>query len=528
VRHHSVALLSPVDGQVVTGVVTVSAVATDDGLDPRVQFTLDGSALGAELRRPPYTYQWDTRAAVNGVHQLAAVARDVSGNVVRAAVTLRVQNPAIPQGVFSLPAAFTPVPDDILASPLVAGISARGQWPRVEPLEGQYDWSYFDGELARAAAAGKHVLLRIAAGGRNTPDWVFDLGVQTFAFEDRNASDPDFGTTVTIPVFWDPMLLAKKRQLIVAMGARFAGHPAVSLVSVNCAAALTDDWNVPHTPTDVAGWLALGYTSDKVIAACVETIDAAMTAFPDTLVVMAVGQTSAALDPDPDYVARRVVEYAQASYPGRFIVQKNSLSATTPDPAETSTLRAWQIVWDSQPLVGGQMLWFVTSDPACRMNGLVSPCDPATTLLRAVTTGAHYDLQYQEIYQQDIRNPALADVVRQAADLLTRPTPPSSLTASASGTEITLDWAPATDGLGVGGYRIVRNGIEIATTVTPGYRDENLEPSTTYSYRVSAFDAAGNESPAASASAITEKSPRKRTSSTAARGGGEPGPDPSR
>ena len=511
----TVSMLAPVDGETVSGRVTVTATASDNGPEPRVQFKLNGANLGPELRQPPYTIAWDSRTAPNGAHELAAVARDASGNTATAAVTLRVQNPAIPRGVFSLPAAFTPVPDDVLTNPLVAGISVRGQWPAVEPVEGQYDWSYFDGELARAAAAGKHAILRIPAGGRNTPDWVFALGVQTFSFVDPNAFDPDFGNTVTIPVFWDPVFLARKLELIAAMGRRYAGHPAVSLVAVNCAAALSDDWNVPHTPADVANWLALGYTSDKLIAACTETVDAMMAAFPDTLVFMSVGQTSAALDPDPDHVARQVVAYAQARYPGRFIVQKNSLSTTTPDPAQTTDLRAWEIVWDSRPLVSGQMLWFVTNDATCRLNGLVKPCEPAATLLQAVTTGSNYDLQYLEIYQQDVRNPALADVIRHAADVLVPPAPPTSLTASPSGTEIALSWQAASDTVGVAGYRIVRNGVEIATTTLPGYRDVGLAPLTTYSYRVSALDAAGNESVAASASATTGKSRGKQNGSAA-------------
>ena len=503
----SVSLMAPADGQTLSGTVTVTAIATDSVRLTGVQFKLDGMNLGAEVRHAPYALAWNTATTVNGVHRLTAIARDAAGNIATAAaVTVVAQNPPIPRGVFNLPPAFTPVPDDVLSNRLVAGITVRGQWPRVERLEGVYDWSYFDHELNRAAAAHKSAILRVPAGGRNTPDWVYAAGVQIFSFIDGNAYDGGYATTVTIPVFWDPVLLQKKKQLIAVMGQRFGRHPAVALVAANCAAALTDDWNVPHTPNDVRNWLAAGYSSEKMIEACTDTIDAMMAAFPRSLVLMAVGQTSNALDPDPDYVAREVIDYARTTYPGRFIVQKNSLSAVTRDPTLTADVGSWQTVVDGRPHVAAQMRWPVTNDATCLMNGLARPCDLATTLLQAVTIGVNYDTQYQEIYQEDIRNPALADVIRYAADVLSAPTVPPGLTAvPASATQIKLSWRASTDTVGVVGYRILRDGVQIAMATKPGFRDQGLNPSTTYGYRVSAVDAVGNESPAASVSATTLK-----------------------
>jgi beta-galactosidase GanA len=47
----------------------------------------------------------------------------------------------------------------------VDGISVRQRWGDLEPIEGVYDWRYLDNVTARAAAAGKGVLLRIGTGG---------------------------------------------------------------------------------------------------------------------------------------------------------------------------------------------------------------------------------------------------------------------------------------------------------------------------------------------------------------------------
>ena len=504
----TVSLAAPAGGQTVAGLVTVSANATDNVAVVGVQFTLDGQPLGVEVTAPPWALMWDTTASPDGAHALTAVARDAAGNTrTSSAVTVTVDNPPrVRRGVFSLTPTNTAVSPDALASPLVSGVTVRSQWQTVEATAGAPDWSYFDGEFARVAAAGKQILLRITSGGRNTPAWAVTPDVQTFSFLDDNPYSPTYNTMVEIPVFWDPVFLGRKQQFILAAGQRFAAHPSLILVSASCANALTDDWNVPHNTDEVQAWKAAGYTSQKLIDACRQIIDTTMAAFPNQLVLMAIGRNGNRLDPDTDYVARTVTSYGRSVYPGRFFVQKNGLAADTPDPAVTTELDAWQLLFDSRPDVGGQMLWFVTDDPSCRMNGRITPCDPATMLEQAVRVGAHYGMHYQEIYEQDVVNPALASVIRFAADVLAPPTAPTGLTATAtSSTQIRLTWTASTDSVGVTGYRVFRNNVLIATPVTTSHLDTALTPSATYTYQVAAVDAAGNESARATVTAVAKK-----------------------
>ena len=37
----------------------------------------------------------------------------------------------------------------------------------------------------------------------------------------------------------------------------------MTIVTASFANAVSEDWNVPHTPTDVINWLSVGYTSAK-------------------------------------------------------------------------------------------------------------------------------------------------------------------------------------------------------------------------------------------------------------------------
>ncbi|MCH8821292.1 hypothetical protein IID23_02090 [Patescibacteria group bacterium] len=77
----------------------------------------------------------------------------------------------------------------------------------------------------------------------------------------------------------------------------------------------------------------------------------------------------------------------------------------------------------------------------------------------------------------------------------TRPSVPSGLRARvSSSTRIDLTWNASSDNVGVAGYRIYRNNRLIKTTTAKGYRDSNVSAGKTYSYQVSAFDAAGNTS----------------------------------
>src|SRR5208283_3646650 len=84
----------------------------------------------------------------------------------------------------------------------------------------------------------------------------------------------------------------------------------------------------------------------------------------------------------------------------------------------------------------------------------------------------------------------------------TPPSVPAGLsTTVVSSSQINLAWTTSTDPVvsgqvtsGLAGYKIYRNGSLLATTATANYQDTGLTASTTYSYTVSAYDAAGNES----------------------------------
>ncbi|WP_319406007.1 malectin domain-containing carbohydrate-binding protein [uncultured Desulfosarcina sp.] len=94
-------------------------------------------------------------------------------------------------------------------------------------------------------------------------------------------------------------------------------------------------------------------------------------------------------------------------------------------------------------------------------------------------------------------NPKISAIEVVSQDDTTPPTVPAGLSGSAAdATQINLSWNPSTDtgGSGLAGYRIYRNGGLAGTSTTPAFTDTGLAPSTTYSYAVTAYDNALNES----------------------------------
>src|SRR5204862_1530304 len=86
----------------------------------------------------------------------------------------------------------------------------------------------------------------------------------------------------------------------------------------------------------------------------------------------------------------------------------------------------------------------------------------------------------------------------------TPPSVPTGLRATAvSSSQINLSWAASSDNVGVSGYRVFRDGAQIATTSATSFPNTGLSPSTTYSYTVAAFDAAGNLSAQSSPASAT-------------------------
>jgi chitodextrinase len=100
-------------------------------------------------------------------------------------------------------------------------------------------------------------------------------------------------------------------------------------------------------------------------------------------------------------------------------------------------------------------------------------------VLKIVADQQYFDLNAIRVVTADVQAPSV----------------PANLTATAiSSSQIGLSWSAGTDNVGVTGYRLYRDGVQVADVAVTSYSDTGLSAARTYGYTVSAYDAAGNES----------------------------------
>jgi len=171
----TVSMTAPTDGATVSGIVPVSATATDNMAVVGVQFLVDGAAVGAEATTQPYSMSWDSTTAASGPHSLSARARDAAGNqTTSAAVTVTIDNTA-PTVSMSAPAngamvsGTVPVSADASDNIAVVGVQflLDGAALSTEDTTGPFSISWDTG----TAGTGAHTLsarARDAAGNMTT------------------------------------------------------------------------------------------------------------------------------------------------------------------------------------------------------------------------------------------------------------------------------------------------------------------------------------------------------------------------
>ncbi len=162
-----------------------------------------------------------------------------------------------------------------------------------------------------------------------------------------------------------------------------------------------------------------------------------------------------------------------------------------------STTLAWSASTDDVGVAGYEVL----------RNGAVVGTTSGTsytaTGLSASTTYSFTVRAYDVAGNRSAGSGAVSVTTSSSADT-TAPSVPSGLTASGTtSSSTTLAWSASTDNVGVAGYEVLRNGAVVGTTSGTSYTAMGLSASTTYSFTVRAYDAAGNRSAAGGAVSVT-------------------------
>ncbi len=332
--------------------------------------------------------------------------------------------------------------DAVLSSPAVAGVLIGFDWNNIEKSEGNFNWKPMDDAIKEITDKGKVVTLNMLAGGIRTPDWVKNLpGVQLFSFVDVNQYHPTYCQNLTMPVYWDPIFLEKKKNFIRAVGQKYANNPKIVGVMVSFAAAINNDMHVPHsvgttpcgTANDIQNWKNVGYTTDKMLNAAKEVIDTWAAAFPNSALKLPIAPTHKDLDGTASTLAELVVNWAYSQYPDRLYAQMTGLDTSTPYPTDSSAINAspsnqsaegiiayFMKLLTNRPQIGLQMKAAASNGDKdnCRQNGKQSPCPSKDVLQKSVEIALSYGPRFIEYWREDAGNSELYPVFQQAKDTM--------------------------------------------------------------------------------------------------------------
>lgn len=118
-----------------------------------------------------------------------------------------------------------------------------------------------------------------------------------------------------------------------------------------------------------------------------------------------------------------------------------------------------------------------------------------SVVISEMNIDGHNGFHFATVYPGDHSWP---DKFLHLADVIpvdyTAPDRPAAVSVNASDTAPRVSWRRSADNVGTSGYRVLRNGVALATTAATTYVDRQATPGQSYVYSVQAFDSAGNVS----------------------------------
>ena len=232
--------------------------------------------------------------------------------------------------------------------------------------------------------------------------------------------------------------------------------------------------------------------------------------------------TSATLSySDTGLVPSTIYSYTVAAYDaaGNLSGQSAAVSASTPAPPDTTPPVLSSITSGSITPSGAVITWSTNEPSDTQVEYGTTTAYGASTALVSTLVTAHSQnlsgLTSSTLYHYRVKSRDAAGNLAVSGDATfttttppdtTPPSVPAGLTANAvSSSEIDLTWSASSDNVGVVGYQVYRDGVEIGTTASPDYADTGLAANTSHRYTISAYDAAGNVS--AQSAAVSASTP---------------------
>jgi len=250
--------------------------------------------------------------------------------------------------------------------PGVDGLVLVLSWQNVETNLNAFNWTNLDIWMSNAMAANLKVDLSLRAGDL-TPAWLFDSPTNggagamplTFSFSPSDGQSADCETEV-IAAPWDTNFLAAWDGMLTAVSNHLATHgfySAVKLLRLTGINRNSDELHLPAQTPESTGldcvsnapaiWQAAGYTPSNLLSGWSNILASFKSHFPDksfSVAIIALTNVNAFPPIDDHGMITNVapedqnwplLELAGQMFPGRLVIQNNSLYPDKPAMAQT-------------------------------------------------------------------------------------------------------------------------------------------------------------------------------------------------
>jgi hypothetical protein len=340
-------------------------------------------------------------------------------------------------GIFAVKALDDPTrisfTDQTYSNPNISGVVPRIGWNVIEPQEGQFQWQALDDIFKSAAQYGKKVVV-IPVAGFDSPSWALQ-GVKTAHFPRKYGKGA--GEIGPLPLPWDQTYLARWYSFLSKLAGRYGNNPAFVMVGLSGPTSVSAEMSLPNTDKDVQQWISSGYKPSLYESAWKQTYAAYARLFPHQHFVLALypglpineqGQVDKSAR---DATRQAIIALGADSFPNQFALQTSGLNASK----QSKGAGGYSIVlsYNGKILTGFQMSTSASVKPA----KMGDASNPANALELSIDKGtqpnqAGIRIKYLEIYEPDIDDPDMQDVLAYGQKLLLygSATPPASSSTS--------------------------------------------------------------------------------------------------
>jgi hypothetical protein len=313
----------------------------------------------------------------------------------------------------------TPIfPTQVLTNRAISGVQLYVKWSDIEPGPDQFNWQITDELFQEAGLHDKFVVLTFVPGFA-TPQWARKGVIQQF-FSLTYGS----GLEGYLPLPWDATYLARWDAFLEAVAARYGNNPQFRMISAAGPTSVSEEMSLPYLAagdpalpapgSDLAAWVALGYTPGRYEAAWAQVFQVYARLFPRQYISFALYAGLAIPDASQKVTTLQTVfgEGERSVGADRFVFQGDGLTYNN------AGANSYEYVKSEAGLIGAtglQLARPATTDPAkeggpADAGGTVA--DEVAALQAALNRGLAANVDFLEVYQADVVNPAMQGVLQ--------------------------------------------------------------------------------------------------------------------